>query len=165
MQRVIGIDPGASGAIALLVNGAVQAIWDMPAVVLKVGRKQRRRIVAAELARIVREAGADHAFVENVNAMPGEGPAGAFAFGKAVGYAEMACAAIGVPVTTITPMEWKRGLSVPADKAGARARASQLLPQASGHWPLVKHDGRAEAALIALYGVRRNAVAKGAIEW
>jgi hypothetical protein len=44
---------------------------------------------------------------------------------------------------------------VPAEKDGARARASQLLPQHAGHWPLKKHDGRAEAALIALYGWRQ----------
>jgi hypothetical protein len=33
-------------------------------------------------------------------------------------------------------------------------RASELLPRFAGLWPLVKHDGRAEAALLALYGAR-----------
>jgi hypothetical protein len=28
------------------------------------------------------------------------------------------------------------------------------MPAAVHHWPLVKHDGRAEAALIAVYGLR-----------
>jgi hypothetical protein len=44
---------------------------------------------------------------------------------------------------------------VPKAKDGARARASQLLPAGVQLWPLVKHDGRAEAALLALYGVRQ----------
>jgi hypothetical protein len=44
---------------------------------------------------------------------------------------------------------------------GARARATQLLPAAAHRWPLVKHDGRAEAALIAYYGRRQfNALAE-----
>jgi hypothetical protein len=30
-----------------------------------------------------------------------------------------------------------------------------LLPQAAHQWPLRKHDGRAEAALLALYGARQ----------
>jgi hypothetical protein len=44
---------------------------------------------------------------------------------------------------------------VPKAKDAARARASQLLPQAAHQWPLKKHDGRAESALIALYGARQ----------
>jgi hypothetical protein len=52
---------------------------------------------------------------------------------------------------------------VPAAKDGARARASQLLPGAADQWPLVKHDGRAEAALIALWGIRSlNLIANAA---
>jgi hypothetical protein len=31
-------------------------------------------------------------------------------------------------------------------------RANQLLPFCTDMWPLKKHDGRAEAALIAVYG-------------
>jgi hypothetical protein len=44
-------------------------------------------------------------------------------------------------------------LGVPAAKDGSRARASQLMPAATHHWPLVKHDGRAEAALIGHCGL------------
>jgi hypothetical protein len=41
-----------------------------------------------------------------------------------------------------------------AAKDGARARASELFRGGAVHWPLVKHDGRVEAALIALWGIR-----------
>ena len=60
-------------------------------------------------------------------------------------------------IERVAPQKWKRALAVPADKDGARARASVLLPKHSGHWPLKKHDGRAEAALIALYGAKAGA--------
>jgi hypothetical protein len=62
-----------------------------------------------------------------------------------------------VPLTLVPPVRWKRALGVSKDKDGCRARASQLLPKAAHQWPLRKHDGRAEAALIALYGARELA--------
>jgi hypothetical protein len=39
-------------------------------------------------------------------------------------------------------------------KGKARARASQLLPAAAHQWRLKRDDGRAEAALTALWGLR-----------
>ena len=48
---------------------------------------------------------------------------------------------------------------MPAAKDGARARASELIRGGAAHWPLIKHDGRAEAALIALWGSRSLAAA------
>ena len=51
----------------------------------------------------------------------------------------------------------------PADKDGARARASQLLPWAAHQWARAKDDGKAEASLIALYGKNAvNAITRGA---
>ena len=45
-------------------------------------------------------------------------------------------------------------MAIPKAKDGARARASELLPSYSHLWQRVKDDGRAEAALIALWGAR-----------
>jgi crossover junction endodeoxyribonuclease RuvC len=53
-------------------------------------------------------------------------------------------------------MKWKKSLGVPADKYAARMRASQLLPEFAHNWPLKKHDGRAEASLISLYGIKQG---------
>jgi crossover junction endodeoxyribonuclease RuvC len=69
-------------------------------------------------------------------------------------------AALELPMTVVQPVQWKRALSVPAAKDAARARASQLIPGAAGYWTRRKDDGRAEAALIALWGaehLRRRA--------
>jgi hypothetical protein len=64
-------------------------------------------------------------------------------------------AARSIPLTLVPPVRWKRALAVPKAKDGARARASQLLPGAAHQWQLRRHDGRAEAALLALYGARQ----------
>jgi crossover junction endodeoxyribonuclease RuvC len=60
---------------------------------------------------------------------------------------------LNIPYTMVRPAVWKKFFNCPADKDAARQKASQLLPQFSHNWPLKKHDGRAESALIALYGM------------
>jgi crossover junction endodeoxyribonuclease RuvC len=158
-MRLIGIDPGAKGAVALFVDdGRFAEVRDMPTVL----HKGRPRVDAAALAALVRSLAPHCAVVELVGAMPGQGVTSMFQFGRAVGIVEGVLASLLIPVTYVTASQWKGALRVPADKHGARARASQLMPQGAEHWPKSVHDGRAEAALIGLYGSRIDG--KG-IEW
>jgi crossover junction endodeoxyribonuclease RuvC len=151
-----GIDPGLSGAVAFLdaASGTVLDVADMPTLALSRGGKSKRDLDAHALARLIGDRRPGHGFVELVGAMPGQGVSSIFAFGRAYGIAIGVLATLAVPMTFVAPMVWKRALGVPAAKDGARARASQLMPTAAHHWPLVKHDGRAEAALIGYYGLR-----------
>jgi crossover junction endodeoxyribonuclease RuvC len=153
---IAGIDPGLSGAVALLdaETGAVVDLWDMPTLTLSRGGKAKRELDPHSLAGALGRDRIGHAFVENVGAMPGQGVSSVFSFGKSFGITIGVLATLGIPMTFVAPVAWKRTLGVPAAKDGARARASQLMPAAASHWPLVKHDGRAEAALIAHYGLR-----------
>lgn len=152
---IAGIDPGLDGAIAFLdlTSGAIE-IADMPTLSLTRNGKGKREIDEAALAQTFDQRTIRHAFVEQVGSMPGQGVSSAFAFGKGYGIVIGCLAAHFVPRTFVSPVRWKRCLGVPADKDGARARASQLLPAVAHWWALVKHDGRAEAALLALYGKR-----------
>ena len=153
---IAGIDPGLSGALAMMdARTGELRVFDMPTFSLSRGGKSKREIDVIGLANLIaadRHPG--HAFIEQVGAMPGQGVSGVFAFGKAYGIIIGVLAARGVPMTFVNPRVWKKALGVPAAKDGARARASQLMPASAGFWPLVKHDGRAEAALIALWGIR-----------
>ncbi|TAN71907.1 MAG: hypothetical protein EPN20_04200 [Magnetospirillum sp.] len=80
-----------------------------------------------ELARLIDAAGhIEHAYAEAVGAMPGQGVSSVFAFGKVFGLALGILAANFIPHTLVTPQRWKRALEGPAEKDGARARASQL---------------------------------------
>lgn len=155
---VAGADPGLSGAVAFFdtVTGAL-TVHDMPTHALSRNGKAKRELDMVELARLVDAAGAGHAYIEQVGAMPGQGVSSVFAFGLAYGALRMAFAASFIPTTLVSPAVWKRALGAPAEKDGARARASQLLPQHAGLWTLKKHDGRAEAALLAVYGARKLA--------
>ena len=158
---VCGVDPGLSGAICVLDTAGWFQINDMPVHALLRGGKNKREVDAHRLAALL-SGRIGHAFIEQVGSMPGMGVSGAFVFGKTFGTIIGVLATHGVPMTLVSPVKWKKALLVPKSKDGARARASQLLPQAAGEWPLVKHDGRAEAALIALYGIQSfNGIASG----
>jgi crossover junction endodeoxyribonuclease RuvC len=149
--RVLGIDPGVNGALALLVDGALVWVVDMPT--LEDGPKGRRTVSAFLLAQIVAESHASLAYIEKVGTMPGEGAVGAFSFGRSVGVIHGVCCALCVGYASITPQSWKKyhGLSKEA-KDASRSKAISLWPSFAEYFSLKKHDGRAEAALIALAG-------------
>jgi crossover junction endodeoxyribonuclease RuvC len=153
---ILGIDIGVSGAIALLdETGALLEISDMPT--LHDGPKGRRAINAPLLAAIIFKSHADRAFVESVNARPGEGPTGAFAFGRARGVIEGVLAAAGLPVSFITPASWKRAVGLTlASKDASRAEAIRRWPNHAELFARVKDDGRSEAALIGVAGLIRK---------
>ena len=74
-MKIIGIDPGLSGAIAVLENNKVLNIFDMP--VMSEGKKNKRQLNSALLVNLIKE-NIDlneevSVVVEQVNAMPGQG--------------------------------------------------------------------------------------------
>ncbi len=147
---ILGIDPGLSGALAFMDDELL--IYDIPTLQITRNGKNKRQIDIYSLLALMQAYHVKHCYLENVNAMPGQGVSSMFQMGRGYGQIEMALAACKIPVTYITPQVWKKSLAVPKDKDGARQRASQLMPQYAHNWDLKKHDGRAEAALIALYG-------------
>ena len=50
---VVGIDPGLSGAIAILENNKVLNIFDMP--VMAEGKKNKRQLNSAQLVSIIKD--------------------------------------------------------------------------------------------------------------
>ena len=151
---IVGIDCGLGGGLAFFEDGRFREVRDMPTLALLRGGKNKREIDPHVLANIIESERPDHAFVENIWSHPGQGVSSVFAFGKGYGVVIGTLAALQIPVTFVSPQRWKKALAVPAAKDGARARASQLLPSAASNWSRVKDDGRAEAALIALYGLQ-----------
>jgi crossover junction endodeoxyribonuclease RuvC len=153
---ILGIDIGVTGAIALLdESGALLEISDMP--MLHDGPKGRRAINAPLLASIIFASHATRAFVEHLSARPGEGPTGAFAFGRSRGVIEGVLAAAGIPCQFLTPASWKRAVGLTlASKDAARAEAIRRWPGHAELFARVKDDGRAEAALIAAVGLLRK---------
>ena len=157
-RTVLGIDPGLSGAVAFYTpaTGHLEIV-DMPVFRLSRNGKAKSELNAIELARIVDAAIAGRsavAFVEQVGAMPGQGVSSVFSFGRTYGTILGVLAANYLDVQLVSPTVWKRhhGIASGSGKDASRAKATALFPLQSGLFARVKDDGRAEAALIALYG-------------
>jgi crossover junction endodeoxyribonuclease RuvC len=150
--RILGIDPGLSGGLALLHGGAIIQAAAMP--VVKVAGKGE--IDLARLGAILRDWAPSHAWVEQQQSMPRQGVASSFRTGQNYGTLLGFLQASGVPVAVVRPAVWKRAMGVPSDKAAAVAIASRLLPSSSHWWPRRGDDGIAEAALLAVYGSRQG---------
>jgi crossover junction endodeoxyribonuclease RuvC len=159
-RQILGIDPGLDGALAFLTPHVGVEIYDMPTV--KVGKG--RSIDEGVLARILdaRAKDIEYAVLEQQWARPTDGGPQGFKLGVGYGELRMLLASNFVPFVTVSPLRWKRAMGCLADKDAARALASQLLPRDAHQWLLKKHDGRAEAALIALYGQRHPVYAETA---
>jgi crossover junction endodeoxyribonuclease RuvC len=146
----IGIDPGLSGAIAVLGdNQSLFAVYDMPVMALSKGKSQ---VNAAALAVILREVLVPTvAYLEAVSAMPGQGVSGMFSFGTSYGIVQGVLAALRIPVVLVRPQTWKARAGLKgSEKDMARTLAIRLYPDAE--LSLKKHIGRADAILIARFG-------------
>ena len=152
----IGIDPGVSGALVLLLDGTKTPLeWTrMPTMVVGTGR----RVDCSEVARWIEKclcgpADIAFAYLELVGAMPGQSPNSMFSFGHATGSIVGVLAAMQIPVTHVTPQAWKRraGL-IGKDKDAARSRAIQLWPAWGALGKKGEGQALADAALIARFG-------------
>lgn len=160
MTLFLGIDPGLSGALALLdtKTGSI-AVHDVPTHELRRNGKTKREIDLHALARLLDDmakGAGTRIVVEQVGSMPGQGVSSVFAFGKAYGILLGVAASTFCPIEFVTPQVWKKAMGVTASKDGSRAKASMLFPAYSSSWARVKDDGRAEAVLIAAWAAGRG---------
>lgn len=160
----IGVDPGLYGALAVWEPRAQRLeVHDMPTLRLK-PRSTARTLDAVALATLADAVCGGQSIalgvIEQAIAMQRDkgrqSAAAVHKNGANWGMAYMAMVAQFVPVDIVPAHAWKAHMRCPAAKDGARARASQMMPRHAHLWPLVKHDGRAEAALLALYAEQRH---------
>lgn len=151
---IIGIDPGLTGAVGVLnPDGTFRAVFDLPVI----RDKSLAWIDGQQLVALVRDARAGEparAIVERVSAMPGQGVASSFGFGVTVGSILAAVQVLQLPIELVTPATWKTALRLGRDKKAALHRARLLFPDAD--LTLEKHDGRAEALLLAHWALSRS---------
>lgn len=171
---LLGIDPGLSGALALVTReGVLIDVWDMPVTPNTKGGNQvcsynlgaimRGEVggVMNSMARMPSEADI-MVCIELVNGMPSIpgkdgkrrriGSTSGFGFGKSCGKLEGVMGALDVPMQFITPAKWKKWAGLTGkDKDYARTVAIQKCPSAARILSRKKDIGRADALLIALY--------------
>ena len=93
-------------------------------------------------------------FIEKVHSMPKQGVSSTFKFGMAFGGALSLARRFKTEMVMVTPQLWKKTLVLNSDKQQSLDMAREIFPQAPLR--LKKHNGRAEALLIALYGFKND---------
>ena len=127
-MRIIGIDPGLSGAIAILEDNKVIELFDMP--------------VMSDITMVV----------EQVNAMPGQGVTSMFNFGQTFGAIKGICAALGLPIFFVRPAKWKKHFElINSSKDASRTKAIEMYPKISDKLSKKKDVNKSDAILIARY--------------
>lgn len=155
----LGIDPGLTGALALLdPDGQPELVADLPVIRDRSlswidGGALQSTLLEALRGRPCR------AVVERVSAMPRQGIASAFNFGAGLGSILATLQTLRLPLELVTPAQWKAAMGLGRDKRASLDKARLLFPTAD--LSLAKHDGRAEALLLAYFvqARRREAAA------
>jgi crossover junction endodeoxyribonuclease RuvC len=153
----VGVDPGLRGGIAAveIIDGAAPILReaiDIPTI----GTGAKARVDAIAVHKFITRHNPALVVIERAGAMPRQGLAGGFKYGRAVGAIEAAIALSNAPVEIVEPSVWKRLFKLPGkDKEAARQRALEIFPAAHAVLARKLDHGRGEAALIALYGGRQ----------
>ena len=142
---IIGIDPGFTGAIAFL-NRNKLLIQDLPIRLIM----KKKQIDERKFAAIIKDAPCiDYAAIEDVHSMPNQGVASTFTFGYNAGILLGVLAAHNIKILKVRPNVWKPALGLDRDKKKSLVLARKVFPDYQSYFKLMKHNGRAEAALIA----------------
>ena len=145
MKTYIGIDPGKSGALALLTE-------DGQCTVVPFQESAYTAILKAASGP------SSVCCLEKVGAMPGQGVVSMFNFGHNLGYIEGLLQAFDILYQLVPPQTWKKEFCVTSDKNTSIEVCRKLfphvclLPTSRSRKP---SDGMAEAMLMAEYARRR----------
>ena len=153
-MKIIGIDPGLSGAVAVLENNKVLNIYDMP--VMSEGKKNKRQLNSALLVDLIKENILENeeviVVVEQVNAMPGQGVTSMFNFGQTFGAIKGISAALELPIFLVRPSKWKKHFElINSSKDSSRTKAIEMYPKLSSQKKKKKDVNKSDAILIARF--------------
>lgn len=158
----VGIDIGVTGAVASVDSAGASTIEDIPTKTIPGKRMVRRRIDPVGLAQILRRmvpAGeVAMVLIEDVHAFPGgqNSPQSQGSLMHSRGMVEAVIELARFNLQVVQASAWKRfcGL-IGSEKKDACAVASALYPASAAMLQRVKDHNRADALLLAHYGLRK----------
>lgn len=149
-MHLMGIDPGFSGALAVLdENLRIEFVMDMP--IIMVGKK--RELDEAKLATIFSRWRLRPMSIglEKSQTMPKQGIVSTGRYMASYGFLRGLCVGNGIPYHLIQPQSWKKAMmpDMGREKGASIQKVTQLYPDLS--LTRVKDHGIADAVLIARY--------------
>lgn len=142
----VGIDPGKTGALAIIHPYSGLVVVDMPP-------------PGADLRKFFDSCEDPHVFIERQQAMPKQGVSSTFTTGEGYGFLQGILTGLAIPYEVVHPKTWMKGMGIPvgADKSEHIKRAEALFPGTAFTGPRGgPKDGRADAALLAEWGRRQR---------
>lgn len=151
---IAGIDPGKTGALAILYPDGSAEFFDVPRIMLKGKDKPAWSQWSREWCMALDLSLPDMVVIEDIAARPGQGVTSMFTFGRTLGFVHgLVAATTSCPTHFVTPSVWKARLGLlNSGKGASREKCRTLFPDTAAALTRVKDDGRAEAALLAYYG-------------
>ena len=153
-MRIFGIDPGLSGAIAILEDDKVLDVVDIP--VMSEGKKNKKQLNSAHLAQYIEnnilDVNKTIVVVEQVNAMPGQGVTSMFNFGQTFGAIKGISAALKLPIFFVRPSKWKKHFELlKASIDAIRTKTIEMYPSLANKLSRKKDVNKSDAILIARF--------------
>jgi len=152
----IGCDPGQKGAIAFLQGKCLLDVFDIPFISVGPYRCVSRDEIMFKWINCAELCNAYHCIIEKPMPLCGEGVTTAFTsglgFGGLVAALQELCP---LGVTIVTAQKWKKAMGCTADKETSMREAVARFPEHKEKFYGPRgglKDGRAEGALIGLYG-------------
>jgi len=164
----IGIDPGKSGAVAIINEDKSVQIFDTPTTKIetnqktKSGNKKKKNLyLESEMVNLLKQFQGKnvHIALEKVHSMPGQGVSSMFSMGEGYGLWRGIMSAFQLSYTLITPQSWKKEMlhGLGKEKSISCYRAKQLFPNVELYTKNGRAlDGRGDALLLAEYARRKN---------
>lgn len=156
MKTIIGIDPGVTGAMAVIIDGKFETIQDLPSISTDGFTGINPIVLDSMLCEFSH--GNMVVYSEKSILPPGNGKMTTRSVYECRGVIRSVVALQRLPLIYVTPQAWKKFYNIPSgsDKERSRGIAMQRFPQLNEFLKLKKHHNRAEAALIAWYGWERE---------
>jgi len=160
----IGVDPGATGAIALVNKETkeILSVWDTPSKQVTLTTKKKTNVIDLIGLKEIFDNCISFAFeqsavlkcnFEKVQGHPKQSPIASFQFGYSTGIVVGLLTAYEIPITFVSPVVWKRAYNLQAsEKDTARLLVQHLFPETKNLLKFKKNVDRADAILIAFYG-------------
>ena len=157
MSTFIGIDPGVTGALAVIYDHIGSAlVFDVPVVMVISGTNKKRRRAQYDLPAMLgmlrdQLPHEPVAVLEATTPNPRHSAIGNHSLGRGQALWEMALIACAIPFELAPAARWKTAIGLPrgADKNASRLMAGRMFPDMAEELKRVKDHGRAEALLLA----------------
>ena len=146
----MGIDPGVSGAIAMLDNrGNLVTTTKLPTYTIRTGKNRQCIDYPALRDLVAQYQPVQMCLIERVWGQTGQGAVSAFSFGMAYGTTLSVLVQLQIPYQDITPNIWKQKFSIlkGSGKDVSITEFNKLFPQS--RITVKSHHNIAEAGLIA----------------